>query len=569
MPISNSLGVATLVWLNPHDEAQLVQRLQDHVGKTASVQIWHLPKAKLLRPIGERDYPLDSKGNIFHAAALAHREGLSSIFVADSLTKRQLKEDLRPGEDPLLSVVMVRIRRQGADQNDRPFRVIAKRHTVEGVANILYLLNALEISPSFLNRNGNNKDHGIELHDPDRAVFEPNRASSTGRENHETSITAALLQSFPLPTELCRAITSMINNRAHFQPKKTAGLLRGSHHGTVIMLSFPATPGEIEELRVSVELSLRDRGYHHSGPVGSMKIQLVPWTNDYQATRRDLEMHWNQTHHPKLCPIWYLLAPPQRIAGGYDLERAQWAAIYHGSNDGIFIARKTFQSRLMESISPQSFRRSAATQFQDRLADQLSIDPDRVEIFCSPDSPLYLNPPMWEPVDSAGITSIALFYLTNQLPEEQQQTLKTELHTLNDMEDDYEDEDYNKACCFVPWAEEGENVSGGTVDDMWEVFWGMYQLTTFEMPIFFIDDQSGIDQTVLVVYPDHCYNSDEDAQSLMEDVNKPKVNGMLYGRIKGRDAHMAWMDLRDVSMDFDECVRLSGQDEEHQYPVPR
>lgn len=562
--MSNSLRVVTLVWLNPYDEAQLVQRLQDHVKRTASVQIWHLPKAKLLRPIGETDYPLDSKGNIFSAAALAHREGLTSILVADGLTKRQLKADVRPGENPLLSVVMVRIRRQSADQNDGVIRVIAKRLTVEGVANIFPLFNALEIKPSCLNRIGSSEDHGIELHDPDRAVFEPNISSSTGRENHVNSITAALLQSFPLPAELCTAITAMINNRAQFQPKKAAGPLPGSRHETVIMLSFPATPGEIKELQASTERSLRDRGYHHPGPVGSMKIQLVPWMHVNQATRRDLETHWNRTHNSRLCPIWYLLAPPHRTAGGYDLERAQWAAIYHGSNDGIFIVRKTFQSRLMESILPRSFRLSAATQFQNKLADQLSIDPDQVEIFCSPDSPLYPNPPMWEPVDSAGITPIALFYLTNQLSEEQLQSLKTELHTFNDMEVDDEDEEYKKACCFVPWAEENENISDGTVDDMWKVFWGMSQITTFEMPIFFVDQQSGIDQTVLVAYPDYSYNSDEDTQSPVEE-----VNGMLYCRIKGRDAHMIWMDLSTVSMDFDECVRLCGQDEEHQYPMPR
>lgn len=171
---------------------------------------------------------------------------------------------------------------------------------------------------------------------------------------------------------------------------------------------------------------------------------------------------------------------------------------------------------------------------------------------------------MWEPVDSAGITPIALFYLTNQLSEEQLQSLKTELHTFNDMEVDDEDEEYKKACCFVPWAEENENISDGTVDDMWKVFWGMSQITTFEMPIFFVDQQSGIDQTVLVAYPDYSYNSDEDTQSPVEE-----VNGMLYCRIKGRDAHMIWMDLSTVSMDFDECVRLCGQDEEHQYPMPR
>lgn len=71
---------------------------------------------------------------------------------------------------------------------------------------MLRLLHALEVSPSFLNRICNDKAHGIELQDPDRVVFEPNRAYSTGRESYEISITAALFQSLPLPAELCTAV---------------------------------------------------------------------------------------------------------------------------------------------------------------------------------------------------------------------------------------------------------------------------------------------------------------------------------------------------------------------------
>lgn len=138
----------------------------------------------------------------------------------------------------------------------------------------------------------------------------------------------------------------------------------------------------------------------------------------------------------------------------------------------------------MEGVSPRSFRHSVTTQFQGRLADKISIDPDQVEVFSLSDSPLYPNPPMWEPVDSAGITPIAVFYLANQLFEEQMQSLKTELQTYDNKD---EEQVHNKACCFVPWGEENTKIRDGTVDDMWEVFWGMYQMTTFEMPVFFIN----------------------------------------------------------------------------------
>lgn len=86
MFISNPLRMAMLVCLNPHDEAQIVQRLRDHVGNTASVQIWHLPKAKL-----------DSRSNIFNAAVLAHREGLSSILIADGFDEASAEGRPTPG----------------------------------------------------------------------------------------------------------------------------------------------------------------------------------------------------------------------------------------------------------------------------------------------------------------------------------------------------------------------------------------------------------------------------------------------------------------------------------------
>lgn len=67
---------------------------------------------------------------------------------------------------------------------------------------------------------------------------------------------------------------------------------------------------------------------------------------------------------------------------------------------------------------------------------------------------------------------------------------------------------------------------------------------------------------------DYSRDTDEGALSPKEESNKLEINGMFYGRIKERDAHMPWTELSFATIDFEEYMSDLGQDEVHQYPAP-
>lgn len=582
---SHSLLVASLAELGYTDETLLVQTLQRLIGEPR-VQLWHPPKVGLPLPFYENKGRWDSKANIYGLAVLAHRDGRSGFLVADRLTKRQLKGDPRPGESPILSVVMVGIRVLSRSSRTQPghaesetsehIRVIAKRHTIQqtDAGTIPSQLDTFQLSYTFLGGNSIDIttrlcDYGLELHDPDHAVFIPDTATRTGREDFERETKTALLESTPLPAELVVSIVSRLDHRSH------PGLVpvKIQPESLVIFLTFPTTGDE----RDSIQSSLQREAYRclerrtgsptkrkREDEHADIQVQLIPWERKSRATRRDLECHWKETHDRAICPLNYLLAPTKPSRQSFAVEDAQFGSIYHGNDGFVLMARNTLDQMIKAKLNHSNGRLGKIAQMQKDLKDGTLPESSQVEFLIGPDEPFYYNPPLWEPVNGEGLISIAVFYLTNKLSHDQILALKAELHT------DDARLDGQKACCFVPWEEGNRNTTDGTIDDIWRIFWEMRRCTSCQMPIFFIDEQSGIDQTVLMVDTDHYIwqHDDERATELLKDVEDPSTRGLLYGRIKGRDAHDGHLNLSMGNLNFDEFLEFSGLDEEHRYPRP-
>jgi hypothetical protein len=581
-----SLLVASLAELEHDDETLLVQMLQNSIGDTLRVQLWHPPKLGLPQPFHDSKGRRDSKANIYGLAVLAHRDGRSGFLVADRLTKRQLKCDPRPGESPLLSLVMVGIRspsktsRTYADhaepETSERIRVIAKRHTIQGTESeaILRLLDTFELSYTFLGGNSIDMttrlcDYGLELHDPDHAVFFSDTAVTTGREEFERDTKAALLESTPLPAELVTSIVSRLNHRSKPESVST----RVKSENLVIFLTFPTAEDERDFMQSSLQREVQrclerrttspaKRKREEERP--DIRVQLIPWEQKSHATRRDLEYHWKERHDRSLCPLNYLLAPIKPSRQPLALGDAQFGSIYHGNDGFVLMARNTLDQMVKTKVNHSNGRLGKIAQLQEDLKNGNLPDSSQVEFLIGPDEPFYYNPPLWEPVNGEGLISIAVFYLTNKLSPDQIGALKTELLTDNAQLNG------QKACCFVPWEDGRKTALDGTIDDIWRIFWEMRRCTSCQMPIFFIDKQSGIDQTVLMVDTDHYIwqHDDERATELLKDVEDASTKGLLYGRIKGRDAHDGHVNLSMGNLNFDEFLESCGLDQEHRYPRP-
>ena len=594
-----SLLVASLAELDYADETLLVQTLQDSIGEheNVQVQIWHPPKSGVPQHFYENKGRWDSKANIYGLAVLAHRDGRTGFLVADRLTERQLKGDPRPGESPILSVVMVGIRlpsrttritrtRAESDTSER-IRVIAKRHMVqsEDAAAIPRLLETFELSYKFLG--GNSIDittrlyeYGIELHDPDHAVFVPDTTTATGREEFESEMKAALLDATPLPAELVADIVSCIDHRS--QPESIH--LGFQPENLLIFLTFPTTEDERESMQSALqrevtrclekrtqspskrkeeeEKGTRKKKDNHA----VLTVQLVPWEQKSRATRRDLEYHWKETHDRAICPMNYLLSPIKSSRPPFALADApgQFGSIYHGNDGFVLVARNTLDQMAKTRLTDSNGRLGKIAQLQKGLKRGALPDSSQVEFLIGPDDPFYYNPPLWEPVDGEGLISIAVFYLTNKLSKEQILALRKELHLGDTILN------IQKACCFVPWEGGNPDAPDGTMDDIWRIFWEMRRRTSCPMPIFFIDQQSGVDYTVLMVDTDHYIGPHDDthAAELLRDVEDASTRGLLYGRIRGRDAHDGHYHLSTGVLNFDEFLESFGLDQEHRYPRP-
>ncbi|KAJ5156864.1 hypothetical protein N7492_009667 [Penicillium capsulatum] len=558
-PDGKTLLIAVLTPLGPTDEARLLEQLQSSIGDARSVHLWHLPIVNLSQPPPRGDCH-DSKANIYAAAILAHRAGFTQLLVADGLTARQLKADLRPGEHPLLTVVMVRVVIKGEQGTDHA-RVIIKRHTpgTSEAGNVADQLETFEISHSLgsdedLAGSGRFDEWGLELHDPDRAAFTPNTLASTGREDFDSARRAALGISTPLPGELARSIASSVDHRV--QSREIPSWARRGR--LTIFLAFPTTMADWQRVQSAFQEEV-DRLWelkqneNPSIKLREVPVQVIPWDYDHPATRRELENQWiapwKLNDQEDFAPIAYLLAPASFTGETSSLAQARFGSIYHTWDGSLFMKRTTLTEMFNQHVDGVRYARMGEDA-REAGGDQGLLDPQEMDRFTTPDQPFYPNPPPWLPVDDEDCVAVGVFYLTNRLTENQVQSLKAVVY----QED--EDLDLAKGCCFVPWRNGDKDAPDGTLDDVWKMMWEMKDAwEPPRYPIFLVDAQSGIDQTVLMVSRMNVRPPDlERFRGLLEEVEDPDLRGFYYGRVKAVEMHTAWCNLDIGNMGFEELV---------------
>ena len=542
------LPLVILTDLDDDQTAHLMQHLQASTkNENLALHPWH-PSRQIFHSITEQGPHLDSQANLYATAVLAIRAGWAGVLVADELTKRQLTGTLRVGEYPTTSVVMIS-NRPGSQEGQH--RILAKRTAGptwprgEDESELVHEdflteLSSFELGPA--NREENPfADSSLALHDPDRRPFSPDTSALLERVIHPDTETDATLIELP-------------KNVIH----------HGKDHLNVFLL-YATTPEEQRGTEAALQEALRlcqtnaqeaikEDGDECAEPTQLVQANLIPWENHRATSRRQLIKLWEA--YQRLLPLndlardIFLLGQPIQ-----DVNCVELGVVSSFMRGGINFAQVS-----LNQVVPIG-----------RFGDACDWSPpdyetEGVELVFPPEQPFYVTTPPWQPT-SYSLNWISAFYLTNTLTSEQDKAIRNELVKISDH--DWAD---TKTVCYVPWTKDESR--DGNLDDMWEVFWDLYTYKRgravpcgTSLPAFFIDWQSGIDQTVTAVAPDHLYVSRDNPSpmELLKGIDAPKLRGFKYNRIPGWLAHSAFVNCSIANMDFEEF----GEEEQVKtYPRP-
>lgn len=535
---TDHLLLVFLTDLEDVDEASLVQHFQRSLhDKNVDICSWQ-PSTEVLRTIAHQGQHRDSQANLYAIAILAHRAGWTSLIVADELTKRQLKGTCRVGESSSISVVMAAIRLSTA-QHGQEVCVVAKRTNGEDKDNTELMATLQTFEPQEVNGHSNEMftNDGLVLHDTDRSVFTGDTAARLGWEDCSTS---------GLNTE---DTSWAINHGA--QPVALPSWVYHDNRHLNIFLMFPTAEDELANIKSTLQSAARKCHQEYGGQDQEMAIQLIPWEYHRVASRRGFFNLWDGYQQQILANdyssrIYFMLEPTKEtervLIGTFYYDMLKPAIVSWASLEQVIIKEQRWGLSAKECLNrpmpyiPES-QESGVT-----------------ELMYLPEEPFYVNNPPWLPADDC-IYWVPVFYLTSNLTKEQDQAVRAELHTMNEIDLEQWDK---KHCCFVPWK---DGQRDGTLEDMWDIFWDVYTYKrggatsiTSPFPIFFIDKQSGHDLTVIAVDSDILYTrkSNTAAAQILENTPARKVRGFFHGRLSGRDAHIAHANLSIANMGFDE-----------------
>jgi hypothetical protein len=472
----------------------------------------------------------DSQATIHALSLAAYRSEWSELIIADSLTGRQLNESTCGREGSQLSVIRVAVTARQRDE----VQVIARRITIDNITVAPLDMN-IGVSRSF--------EDGLILHDPNRSLFTADVVSES-----------AVGPSWPFDGTEPTIPESV--------PKEDESLN--------IFLLFRNTSEERRAIQSVLQKAVDQAHATHSHGGKRPTVHLIPWEHDHSPSCRDVTRMWTAyTQRVNRTDSMHLL----QFVPETDISKAPFITIYDNEYYSLIIARNSLDTVLEEAIgSSTRLSQVASTPFI-QLSD--------IELLHPPDTPFAPNPFPWKSLDRRAI-DIPLFYLTNNLTLDQKRALKFEIQTITyvDLDDEL------KVCCFVPWTPTPDfpalNAPNGTgtVARIWSILFEMqnHKLSSpesyIEPPYFFIDAQSGIDQTVIAMCTDKYYElstlvteaETESAHDILSDITDPPIGGFMYGRIRGRDAHNLSANLNIANMGFEEffegregeIVRVSG-----------
>ncbi|GLA34849.1 hypothetical protein AnigIFM63309_009028 [Aspergillus niger] len=536
------------------EQAYLAVRLQDFLGKeNVTLTRWQPSPALLCRVAIQGSYP-DSQANIHAMATLAYRAGWTRFLVADGLTQRQLHGNLRMGEDPLLSLVMVIVKPEPATLPPAgDFCVFAKRTTVGGSSEAEFLEKLRNVQPPKKSAMHNVQrdrydDPGLTLYEPDRPPFTTDRASYLSHEERFNVAEALLTKYTPLPPELVGQVLTYLS----VANEGPLGLPSWIHHSAQrlnIFLLFPATPPELHQIQTIFQDAIEDyRKIERSG-VRSYTITFIPWEYHRARSRREFANLWEAYRlragdNSAPFNIYFL----QQIPATQNAHDLELGIVKYERGDMPNVARISLQNIIVDRGPWTEMMRRRGISAEHYMYSK-KVEP---ELLYSPNQPFYTNPPRWLSAKKGQYT-IPVFYLTNNLSTSDKDNIEREIRTIGEVEENHWG---TKIACHVPW----DNEADGTLDDVWKIFWEVFTYRgerDSQFPIFFIDAQSALDNTVLVVHPDHLWfdQSNHRALAMLQNVLYPSVRGLQYGRVPGREAHTVRANVSTGNMFFEEFTR--------------
>ncbi|KAL3447257.1 hypothetical protein BJX65DRAFT_318293 [Aspergillus insuetus] len=541
----SQLPLIFLTDVDDEQKNQLVEHLKGNAennGQSPTLHPWH-PSPETLQSIVKPDSHLDSQANIHAVAVLAARAGYTGLLVADELTKRQLTGNLRVGEYPTISVVMVSIRRvraPGAAEDQ--IRIVAKRTAgptwprSEDEHEIVYEdflaeMESFELLP--LHRKESPfADCGLALHDPDQRPFTPDSTGVMGREKDSEA----------------HGLTELPDGIKHL----------GNHHLNVFLL-FPAMPEEqqatesiLQKTFETIQQNLQKETSQEESKdfVERIHVHAIPWEHHHvTGTRRQLLALWN---------AYQSLVPLDDIVRDIFLLDAP---IHDQTNVKLKVVSSTiYGGTYITHLTPPQILPLWNTSWVGNWSHPKQESPD-CELLYQPDDPFYVSTPPWQPT-TCFVNWVSVFYLTNKLTAEKDSAIRDELSKF-DPGFDWKGS-RPKTACFVPWTPpptDDDPARDGALEDMWDIFWKLYTYKRgrsvpygTSVPTFFIDQQSAIDKTVIAVYADYMfrYTDDDLAREVLSGVDLPKVKGMVYNRVPASQAHSLFMNVGVANMGFDE-----------------
>ncbi|KAH8692382.1 hypothetical protein BGW36DRAFT_363374 [Talaromyces proteolyticus] len=545
----NSLLLVHLTVLDQDVISNLTNICQKTLQHPAQIQMW-TPDKYLLQSVARQYRSRDSVANLYAVAILLYRTGRSSFIVADDLTNRQLTGNCRFGEDKSLSVVEVKVEPKlliTANIEDEVW-VHARRVGVLEPNQLNGLIKSCSTkvtsTPSSSKRDATTWGSGTLLHDPDWPPFTADLASSLGRVEYMITVTTALSQR-RLPQELINEIVSLADREA--LPPADMRLWKqqqGKEHIHIFLLFF-SNEQESARLQSTLEKIATDKLQRSGGAEVKFSVELIPQDRHGIQSRRDLLSFWKdyRAQQPESeiddIHLQVLLSPFEE----HEVSSAQFATLYADRDGNAIIRRESFGTLL---------NRNRTSPLKDPREVKF-CSPENVEKLRQPNKPSYFQPPLWVPVkeslsDGEIIEWAPVFYLTNKLNSDQDKNIRQELITKNDIDEEFE---VRKDCCYVPW----ERHQDGTPQDIWEIIWEVYQYDLHRSAICCIDQQSGEDNTVLLVKMDYYFEDLEETKyprDLLKDLLYPDIRGFKYVRVPARDVHTSLINLAIANMGIED-----------------
>ncbi|KAL9096302.1 MAG: hypothetical protein Q9165_001299 [Trypethelium subeluteriae] len=486
-----------------------------------------------------------------------------SILVLDELTDRQLKGEARVGEVNGVTAIVVHLKPASEDERPGPSTFFVRRLLLRAAIKEALDDNLKDwrelgkggqsrdfrpsgLEPGGLPFTGDLYEKGLYLSHPLGSIFTDD--DSFQDLAIRTSIKALEAEPF-LPPEIKQRIESFVEQDIPLEDLTTAPAKLDPKPGRLDVMSLvDITPNQLNE----AHKVLKDAA-QQANNAGSIKwegeIFIHKWKIHSPANRRDITrlfkryLDSNDTganqYFFAMCTFLIDVPTPKK----HNLVLAQWYF------DNPILLRRSSLTECLQSWGERFEDEDDWTMFGDLIADEELPDGQSEEQLLDPLAPIPPDLPPWLPAIGTNprepgpimhyLTSVsAVFYLTRNLDEEQNQAVLDELYCRRDRDDGSPDPRIrDKIYCFVPW----ENDVDGGPEDMWALLKKRHDFRGGRSRrglTIFIDQHSPHDGQVLVAY-------------LRYDPIRKHWAGMYYGRLQGRKARSACADYdsRFILMD--------------------